>query len=109
MPVSLVCQDVRDKSFLLNVFDTPGHVNFSDEVTASMRLADGVCVFIDAAEGVMLNTERVIKQAVQEKLAVTVCINKIDRLMLELKLPPQVRFSNKPYIKIQYLFMHSWK
>lgn len=92
MPVSLVCQDVRDKSFLLNVFDTPGHVNFSDEVTASMRLADGVCVFIDAAEGVMLNTERVIKQAVQEKLAVTVCINKIDRLMLELKLPPQVYF-----------------
>jgi U5 small nuclear ribonucleoprotein component len=89
MPVSLVCQDVREKSFLLNVFDTPGHVNFSDEVTASMRLADGVCVFIDAAEGVMLNTERVIKQAVQEKLAVTVCINKIDRLILELKLPPQ--------------------
>ena len=57
-----------------------------------MRLADGVCVFIDAAEGVMLNTERVIKQAVQEKLAVTICINKIDRLILELKLPPQVQF-----------------
>ena len=55
-----------------------------------MRLADGVCVFIDAAEGVMLNTERTIKQAVQEKLAVTICINKIDRLILELKLPPQV-------------------
>jgi len=73
----------------LNIFDTPGHVNFSDEVTAAMRLADGVCVFIDAAEGVMLNTERVIKQAVQEKLAVTICINKIDRLILELKLPPQ--------------------
>jgi len=89
MPVSLVCQDVRGKSFLMNVFDTPGHVNFSDEVTASMRMADGVCVFIDAAEGVMLNTERVIKQAVQEKLAVTICINKIDRLVLELKLPPQ--------------------
>jgi len=89
MPVSLVCQDVKGKSFLLNMFDTPGHVNFSDEVTAAMRLADGVVVFIDAAEGVMLNTERVIKQAVQEKLAITVCINKIDRLVLELKLPPQ--------------------
>ena len=89
MPVSLVCQDVKGKSFLLNVFDTPGHVNFSDEVTAAMRLVDGVVVFIDAAEGVMLNTERVIKQAVQEKLAITVCINKIDRLVLELKLPPQ--------------------
>jgi len=89
VPVTLVCQDIREKSHLMNVFDTPGHVNFSDEVTAAMRLADGVCVFIDAAEGVMLNTERVIKQAVQEKLAVTICINKIDRLILELKLPPQ--------------------
>lgn len=65
MPVSLVCQDVKGKSFLMNLMDTPGHVNFSDEVTASLRMADGVTVFIDAAEGVMLNTERVIKQAVQ--------------------------------------------
>jgi len=89
VPVTLVCQDIRDKSHLLNIFDTPGHVNFSDEVTAATRLADGVCVFIDAAEGVMLNTERVMKQAVQERLAVTICINKIDRLILELKLPPQ--------------------
>jgi len=89
MPVSLVCQDVRGKSFLMNMFDTPGHVNFSDEVTAAMRLADGVCVFIDAAEGVMLNTERVVRQAVQEGLAITICVNKIDRLILELKLPPQ--------------------
>merc|ERR550539_1826976 len=89
MPVTLVTQDVKGKSFLLNVFDTPGHVNFSDEVTAAMRLSDGIVLFVDASEGVMLNTERVIKQAVQEKLAITVCINKIDRLVLELKLPPQ--------------------
>ena len=58
MPVSLVSQNVKGKSFLMNVFDTPGHVNFCDEVTAAMRMADGVVVFIDAAEGVMLNTER---------------------------------------------------
>lgn len=89
MPVTMVTQDLRGKSFLLNIFDTPGHVNFSDEVTASMRLADGVCLFVDAAEGVMLNTERLIKHAVQERCAITVCINKIDRLILELKLPPQ--------------------
>ena len=53
------------------------------------RMSDGVVVFVDAAEGVMLNTERLVKHAVQERLAVTVCINKIDRLILELKLPPQ--------------------
>ena len=54
-----------------------------------MRLCDGVVIFVDAAEGVVLNTERLIKHAIQEKLAITVCINKIDRLILELKLPPQ--------------------
>jgi len=89
MPITFVQGDVRGKSYLLNVFDTPGHVNFSDEVTAAIRLCDGVCVFVDAAEGVMLNTERLIKHAVHERMAITVCINKIDRLILELKLPPQ--------------------
>ena len=44
---------------------------------------------MDASEGVMLNTERLVEHAVQEKLAITLCINKIDRLILELKLPPQ--------------------
>lgn len=88
VPVTLVLQDVKNKSYLMNIMDTPGHVNFSDEVTASLRVSDGVVVFIDAAEGVMLNTERLIKHAVQERNAVTVCINKIDRLILELKLPP---------------------
>ncbi|MCL4145693.1 UNVERIFIED_CONTAM: hypothetical protein GTU68_060108, partial [Idotea baltica] len=88
-PVTLVMQDVRDKSYLLNIFDTPGHVNFSDEVTASMRLSDGIVLFVDAAEGVMLNTQRLLKHAIQKRLAITVCINKIDRLILELKLPPQ--------------------
>ncbi|XP_071453517.1 116 kDa U5 small nuclear ribonucleoprotein component [Hetaerina americana] len=89
MPVTLVMPDIKAKSHLMNVFDTPGHVNFSDEATASIRLSDGVVLFVDAAEGVMLNTERLLKHAVQEKVAITICINKIDRLMLELKLPPQ--------------------
>ncbi|GFS72205.1 116 kDa U5 small nuclear ribonucleoprotein component [Nephila pilipes] len=88
-PVTFVLPDLKGKSFLMNIFDTPGHVNFSDEVTAAIRLCDGVILFVDAAEGVMLNTERLLKHAVQEKLAICICINKIDRLMLELKLPPQ--------------------
>lgn len=97
-PVTLVLQDVKDKSFLMNVFDTPGHVNFTDEVTAAMRMVDGVVLFIDAAEGVMLNTERLLKHAIQEKLALTICINKIDRLILELKLPPQ-----DAYFKLKHI------
>lgn len=89
MPLSLLLPDSRGKSFLLNVLDTPGHVNFSDEVSAAVRLCDGVVLFVDAAEGLMMNSERVLKHALHERLAVTLCINKIDRLVLELKLPPQ--------------------
>lgn len=90
--------DLNDKNYLLNVLDTPGHVNFSDEVTAAFRLVDGVVLFIDAHEGLMLNTDRLIKHAVQERLPITVCINKIDRLILELKLPPQ-----DAYFKLKHI------
>ncbi|XP_063704338.1 116 kDa U5 small nuclear ribonucleoprotein component [Culicoides brevitarsis] len=97
-PITLVLPDCKSKSYLMNIFDTPGHVNFSDEVTASIRLCDGVVLFVDAAEGIMLNTERILKHAIQERLPITLCINKIDRLILELKLPPQ-----DAYFKIKHV------
>lgn len=91
-PVSLVLPDSAGKSHLINVVDTPGHVNFSDEVAAGLRVADAAVVVVDAVEGVMLNTERVIKQAVQERLPILLVINKMDRLVVELKLPPNDAF-----------------
>ncbi len=69
MPVTLVLPDLRGKSFLFNIFDTPGHVNFSDEVTAAIRLSDGVVLFVDAAEGVMLNTERLVGRRLATNLS----------------------------------------
>lgn len=87
-PVTLVMPSSRNKSYLLNIFDTPGHVNFSDECTAAFRLVDGVVIMVDVHEGMMLNTERLLRHAVQERLPITICLNKIDRLVLELKLPP---------------------
>ncbi|XP_063547720.1 116 kDa U5 small nuclear ribonucleoprotein component isoform X1 [Cydia strobilella] len=88
MPVTLMLKNIKGKSHLLNIMDTPGHVNFSDEVTSALRISDGAVLFVDAAEGIMLNTERLLRHAVQERVPITICINKIDRLMLELKLPP---------------------
>ncbi|KAM7508297.1 hypothetical protein LguiA_018750 [Lonicera macranthoides] len=89
VPMSLVLEDSNSKSYLCNVMDTPGHVNFSDEMTAALRLADGAVLVVDAAEGVMANTERAIRHAIQDRLAIVVVINKVDRLITELKLPPK--------------------
>lgn len=87
-PMSLVLQGTKGKSHLLNIIDTPGHVNFVDEVAASLRLVDGVCLVVDVVEGVQVNTEQIIKDAVLEDIPITLIINKMDRLILELKLPP---------------------
>lgn len=55
VPMSLVLEDGNSKSYLCNIMDTPGHVNFSDEMTAALRLADGAVLIVDAAEGVMVS------------------------------------------------------
>jgi U5 small nuclear ribonucleoprotein component len=88
-PMSLVLQSTKGKSHLVNLIDTPGHVNFVDEVAASFRLVDGVCLVVDIVEGVQVNTEQIIKHAVLEDIPLTLIINKMDRLILELKLPPR--------------------
>ena len=56
-------------------------MNFLDELSAAYRLCDGVVVFVDASEGVMLVTEQAIKHALQEKLSITICINKVGRAL----------------------------
>ncbi|KAK2027229.1 elongation factor Tu GTP binding domain-containing protein [Colletotrichum zoysiae] len=88
-PMSLVLPSSKGKSHLVNILDTPGHVNFVDEVATSLRLADGVCLVVDIVEGVQVNTEQIIKHAVLEDIPLTLILNKMDRLILELKLPPK--------------------
>jgi U5 small nuclear ribonucleoprotein component len=88
-PMSLVLQSSKSKSHLINIIDTPGHVNFVDEVACSIRLADGIVLVVDVVEGVMINTEQIIKYAVAENVPMTLVLNKVDRLILELKLPPK--------------------
>jgi len=67
--------------------DTPGHPNFSDEVSCSLRLADCMILVVDCIEGVTFYTERLIKEALMSKLKIIVVLNKLDRLCLELRLP----------------------
>jgi U5 small nuclear ribonucleoprotein component len=97
-PMSLVLAGTRGKSHLLNILDTPGHVNFVDEVAASLRIVDGVVLVVDVVEGVQVNTEQIIKHAVLEDLPLVLLINKMDRLILELKLPP-----NDAYFKLKHV------
>ena len=88
VPMALVLESSRSKSYAMNIMDTPGHPNFFDEVLASIRLSDGVVLVVDAVEGVMLGTERAVKAAAAEGLPLCLIITKVDRLIMELKLPP---------------------
>ena len=86
--MSLVLQSSTGKSHLLNILDTPGHVNFVDEIAPAIRLSDGLVLIVDVVEGVMVNTEQIIKHAVGENIPIVLVVNKVDRLILELKIPP---------------------
>lgn len=62
--MTMVIPDSKGKDYVLNAFDTPGHVNFSDEMCCALRISDGAVLVVDAVEGVMLGTERTIKYCV---------------------------------------------
>ncbi len=76
----------EDQDYLINLIDTPGHVDFGFHVVRAMRAVDGVCLVIDAVEGVMPQTETNLRQALKERAKPILFINKVDRLINELKL-----------------------
>ncbi|TDZ38154.1 Ribosome assembly protein 1 [Colletotrichum trifolii] len=82
------------KEYLINLIDSPGHIDFSSEVSTASRLCDGAVVLVDAVEGVCSQTVTVLRQTWTEKLKPLLVINKIDRLVTELKMSPAEAYTH---------------
>ncbi|HDH91523.1 MAG TPA: elongation factor EF-2, partial [Candidatus Aenigmarchaeota archaeon] len=87
--VSMV-HEYKGEDYLINLVDTPGHVDFGGDVTRAMRAVDGTIVLVCAVEGIMPQTETVFRQALKEYVKPVLFINKVDRLIRELKLTPEM-------------------
>ena len=75
--------------YIINLIDTPGHVDFGGDVTRAMRAVDGVVLVVDPVEGIMPQTETVLRQAMKEMAKPVLFVNKVDRLLNELRLTPE--------------------
>ncbi|XP_023504825.1 elongation factor-like GTPase 1 isoform X2 [Equus caballus] len=91
--ISLHYTEGREE-YLINLIDSPGHVDFSSEVSTAVRICDGCLIVVDAVEGVCPQTQAVLRQAWLENIRPVLVINKIDRLIVELKFTPQEAYSH---------------
>lgn len=97
-PITALLPDTRGKSYCVTILDCPGHPQFHDETVAALKIVDGAVVVVDVVEGMQMHTEMSIRQIIADGIPMTVLFAKMDRLMVELKLPP-----NDAYFKLLHV------
>lgn len=97
-PVSLLLPDTKDRSYIVNILDCPGHPDFEDEILSLLSVSEGAVLVLDTLEGLTKRDKRLISTLIKHDLPIVVVLNKIDRLILELRLPVK-----DFYYKIKYV------
>jgi elongation factor 2 len=103
--VSLCCD--YDTRYLVNLVDCPGHVDFSGEVTAALRVSDGALLVVDCVQGVREQTKTILRELMSKRVKPVLVLNKIDRLLLEKNVRSSVRFQYFPLFRDCSLASHS--